>query len=127
MTRYESHVLTACREALEEVRDLEEEIIAACCTLRAQRMDGMPRGESGADGTALRMIRMEQLERRRRSAQDAYRRYCGMAIPVLEGMMAPTRAFYAAYCVDGLGFDAAWKASGLSRETCRKYAREVGG
>lgn len=44
MRRYEAHVLMACREALEEIRDITEEIREMeGGVLHAQRMDGMPR------------------------------------------------------------------------------------
>ena len=128
MKRYEAHLLMACREALEEIRDITEEIREMeGGMLHAQRMDGMPRAGHAQDGMTMRIVRLEQKKKRLQSARAAYARYSERAQPVLDGMMEPARLFYTAYCLLGKPFDEAWRERGVGRETCKKYAREVGG
>ena len=128
MRRYEAHLLMACREALEEIRDITEEIREMeGGMLHAQRMDGMPRAGHAQDGMTMRLVRLEQKQKRLQSARSAYARYSERAQAVLLEMMEPARLFYTAYCLLGKPFEEAWHESGVSRETCKKYAREVGG
>lgn len=128
MRRYEAHLLMACREALEEIRDITEEIREMeGGMLHAQRMDGMPRAGHAQDGMTMRIVRLEQKQKRLQSARAAYARYSERAQTVLLEMMEPARLFYTAYCLLGKPFEEAWHESGVSRETCKKYAREVGG
>lgn len=128
MKRYEAHLLMACREALEEIRDITEEIREMeGGILHAQRMDGMPRAGHAQDGMTMRLVRLEQKQKRLQSARAAYARYSERAQQILLEMMEPARLFYTAYCLLGKPFDEAWHESGVSRETCKKYAREVGG
>lgn len=128
MRRYEAHLLMACREALEEIRDITEEIREMeGGMLHAQRMDGMPRAGHAQDGMTMRLVRLEQKQKRLQSARAAYARYNERAQAVLLEMMEPARLFYTAYCLLGKPFEEAWHESGVSRETCKKYAREVGG
>lgn len=128
MRRYEAHLLMACREALEEIRDITEEIREMeGGMLHAQRMDGMPRAGHAQDGMTMRLVRLEQKQKRLQSARAAYARYSERAQTVLLEMMEPARLFYTAYCLLGKPFEEAWHESGVSRETCKKYAREVGG
>ena len=128
MKRYEAHLLMACREALEEIRDITEEIREMeGGMLHAQRMDGMPRAGHAQDGMTMRIVRLEQKQKRLQSARAAYARYSERAQTVLLEMMEPARLFYTAYCLLGKPFEEAWHESGVSRETCKKYAREVGG
>lgn len=128
MRRYEAHLLMACREALEEIRDITEEIREMeGGILHAQRMDGMPRAGHAQDGMTMRLVRLEQKQKRLQSARAAYARYSERAQTVLLEMMEPARLFYTAYCLLGKPFEEAWHESGVSRETCKKYAREVGG
>ena len=128
MRRYEAHLLMACREALEEIRDITEEIREMeGGMLHAQRMDGMPRAGHAQDGMTMRLVRLEQKQKRLQSARAAYARYSERAQAVLLEMMEPARLFYTAYCLLGKPFEDAWHESGVSRETCKKYAREVGG
>ena len=128
MRRYEAHLLMACREALEEIRDITEEIREMeGGMLHAQRMDGMPRAGHAQDGMTMRLVRLEQKQKRLQSARAAYARYSERAQTVLLEMMEPARLFYTAYCLLGKSFEEAWHESGVSRETCKKYAREIGG
>lgn len=128
MRRYEAHLLMACREALEEIRDITEEIREMeGGMLHAQRMDGMPRAGHAQDGMTMRLVRLEQKQKRLQSARAAYARYSERAQTVLIEMMEPARLFYTAYCLLGKPFEEAWHESGVSRETCKKYAREIGG
>ena len=128
MRRYEAHLLMACREALEEIRDITEEIREMeGGMLHAQRMDGMPRAGHAQDGMTMRLVRLEQKQKRLQSARAAYARYSERTQTVLLEMMEPARLFYTAYCLLGKPFEEAWHESGVSRETCKKYAREVGG
>ena len=128
MKRYEAHLLMACREALEEIRDITEEIREMeGGMLHAQRMDGMPRAGHAQDGMTMRLVRLEQKKKRLQSARAAYARYSERAQAVLLEMMEPARLFYTAYCLLGKPFEEAWHESGVSRETCKKYAREIGG
>lgn len=128
MRRYEAHVLMACREALEEIRDITEEIREMeGGMLHAQRMDGMPRAGHAQDGMTMRLVRLEQKQKRLQSARAAYARYSERAQAILLEMMEPARLFYTAYCLLGKPFEEAWHESGVSRETCKKYAREIGG
>ena len=128
MRRYEAHLLMACREALEEIRDITEEIREMeGGMLRAQRMDGMPRAGHAQDGMTMRLVRLEQKQKRLQSARAAYARYSERAQAILLEMMEPARLFYTAYCLLGKPFEEAWHESGVSRETCKKYAREIGG
>ena len=128
MRRYEAHLLMACREALEEIRDITEEIREMeGGMLHAQRMDGMPRAGHAQDGMTMRLVRLEQKQKRLQSARAAYARYSERAQAVLLEMMEPARLFYTAYCLLGKPFEEAWHESGVSRETCKKYAREIGG
>lgn len=128
MRRYEAHLLMACREALEEIRDITEEIREMeGGMLHAQRMDGMPRAGHAQDGMTMRLVRLEQKQKRLQSARAAYARYSERAQEILLEMMEPARLFYTAYCLLGKPFEEAWHESGVSRETCKKYAREVGG
>ena len=128
MKRYEAHLLMACREALEEIRDITEEIREMeGGMLHAQRMDGMPRAGHAQDGMTMRLVRLEQKQKRLQSARSAYARYSERAQAVLLEMMEPARLFYTAYCLLGKPFEEAWHESGVSRETCKKYAREIGG
>lgn len=128
MRRYEAHLLMACREALEEIRDITEEIREMeGGMLHAQRMDGMPRAGHAQDGMTMRLVRLEQKQKRLQSARAAYARYSERAQAILLEMMEPARLFYTAYCLLGKPFEEAWHESGVSRETCKKYAREVGG
>lgn len=128
MRRYEAHLLMACREALEEIRDITEEIREMeGGMLHAQRMDGMPRAGHAQDGMTMRLVRLEQKQKRLQSARAAYARYSERAQTVLLEMMEPARLFYTAYCLLGKPFEEAWHESGVSRETCKKYAREIGG
>lgn len=128
MRRYEAHLLMACREALEEIRDITEEIREMeGGMLHAQRMDGMPRAGHAQDGMTMRLVRLEQKQKRLQSARAAYARYSERAQTILLEMMEPARLFYTAYCLLGKPFEEAWHESGVSRETCKKYAREVGG
>ena len=127
MRRYEAHLLMGCREALEEIRDITEEIREMeGGMLHAQRMDGMPRAGHAQDGMTMRLVRLEQKQKRLQSARAAYARYSERAQTVLLEMMEPARLFYTAYCLLGKPFEEAWHESGVSRETCKKYAREVG-
>ena len=128
MRRYEAHLLMGCREALEEIRDITEEIREMeGGMLHAQRMDGMPRAGHAQDGMTMRLVRLEQKQKRLQSARAAYARYSERAQAVLLEMMEPARLFYTAYCLLGKPFEEAWHESGVSRETCKKYAREIGG
>ena len=128
MRRYEAHLLMGCREALEEIRDITEEIREMeGGMLHAQRMDGMPRAGHAQDGMTMRLVRLEQKQKRLQSARAAYARYSERAQTVLLEMMEPARLFYTAYCLLGKPFEEAWHEGGVSRETCKKYAREVGG
>ena len=128
MRRYEAHLLMGCREALEEIRDITEEIRdMEGGMLHAQRMDGMPRAGHAQDGMTMRLVRLEQKQKRLQSARAAYARYSERAQTVLLEMMEPARLFYTAYCLLGKPFEEAWRESGVGRETCQKYAREVGG
>ena len=128
MRRYEAHLLMGCREALEEIRDITEEIREMeGGMLHAQRMDGMPRAGHAQDGMTMRLVRLEQKQKRLQSARAAYARYSERAQTVLLEMMEPARLFYTAYCLLGKPFEEAWHESGVSRETCKKYAREIGG
>lgn len=128
MRRYEAHLLMGCREALEEIRDIKEEIREMeGGVLHAQRMDGMPRAGHAQDGMTMRLVRLEQKQKRLQSARAAYARYSERAQQILLEMMEPARLFYTAYCLLGKPFEEAWHESGVSRETCKKYAREVGG
>ncbi len=128
MRRYEAHVLIGCREALEEIRDIKEEIREMeGGVLHAQRMDGMPRAGHAQDGMTMRLVRLEQKQKRLQSARAAYARYSERAQAILLEMMEPARLFYTAYCLLGKPFEEAWHESGVSRETCKKYAREIGG
>ncbi|MDD6937457.1 MAG: hypothetical protein PUI99_11140 [Clostridiales bacterium] len=128
MRRYEAHLLMGCREALEEIRDITEEIREMeGGMLHAQRMDGMPRAGHAQDGMTMRLVRLEQKQKRLQSARAAYARYSERAQTILLEMMEPARLFYTAYCLLGKPFEEAWHESGVSRETCKKYAREVGG
>ena len=128
MRRYEAHLLMGCREALEEIRDITEEIREMeGGMLHAQRMDGMPRAGHAQDGMTMRLVRLEQKQKRLQSARAAYARYSERAQIVLLEMMEPARLFYTAYCLLGKPFEEAWHESGVSRETCKKYAREIGG
>ena len=128
MKRYEAHLLMACREALEEIRDITEEIREMeGGMLHAQRMDGMPRAGHAQDGMTMRLVRLEQKQKRLQSARAAYARYSERAQAILLEMMEPARLFYTAYCLLGKPFEEAWHESGVSRETCKKYAREIGG
>lgn len=128
MRRYEAHLLMACREALEEIRDITEEIREMeGGMLHAQRMDGMPRAGHAQDGMTMRLVRLEQKKKRLQSARAAYARYSERAQAILLEMMEPARLFYTAYCLLGKPFEEAWHESGVSRETCKKYAREIGG
>ena len=128
MRRYEAPVLMACREALDEIRDITEEIREMeGGVLHAQLMDGMPRAGHEQDAMAMRLSRLEHKRQRLAGARAAYARYSDQAQPVLDGMMEPARLFYTAYCLLGKPFDEAWRESGVGRETCQKYAREVGG
>lgn len=128
MRRYEAHLLMACREALEEIRDITEEIREMeGGMLHAQRMDGMPRAGHAQDGMTIRLVRLEQKQKRLQSARAAYARYRERAQAILLEMMEPARLFYTAYCLLGKPFEEAWHESGVSRETCKKYAREIGG
>ena len=128
MRRYEAHLLMACREALEEIRDITEEIREMeVGMLHAQRMDGMPRAGHAQDGMTMRLVRLEQKQKRLQSARAAYARYSERAQTVLLEMMEPARLFYTAYCLLGKPFEEAWHESGVSRETCKTYAREIGG
>ena len=128
MRRYEAHLLMACREALEEIRDITEEIRELeGGVLHAQRMDGMPRAGHAQDGMTMRLVRLEQKQKRLQSARAAYARYSERAQQILLEMMEPARLFYTAYCLLGKPFEEAWHESGVSRETCKKYAREIGG
>ena len=128
MRRYEAHLLMACREALEEIRDITEEIREMeGGMLHAQRMDGMPRAGHAQDGMTMRLVRLEQKQKRLQSARAAYARYSERAQAILLEMMEPARLFYTSYCLLGKPFEEAWHESGVSRETCKKYAREVGG
>lgn len=128
MRRYEAHLLMGCREALEEIRDITEEIREMeGGMLHAQRMDGMPRAGHAQDGMTMRLVRLEQKQKRLQSARAAYARYSERAQTVLLDMMEPARLFYTAYCLLGKPFEEAWHESGVSRETCKKYAREIGG
>ena len=128
MRRYEAHLLIGCREALEEIRDITEEIREMeGGVLHAQRMDGMPRAGHAQDGMTMRLVRLEQKQKRLQSARAAYARYSERAQIVLLEMMEPARLFYTAYCLLGKPFEEAWHESGVSRETCKKYAREIGG
>lgn len=128
MRRYEAHLLMACREALEEIRDITEEIREMeGGMLHAQRMDGMPRAGHAQDGMTMRLVRLEQKQKRLQSARAAYARYSERAQTILLEMMEPARLFYTAYCLLGKPFEEAWHESGVSRETCKKYAREIGG
>ena len=128
MRRYEAHLLIACRESLEEIRDITEEIREMeGGILHAQRMDGMPRAGHAQDGMTMRLVRLDQKQKRLQSARAAYARYSERAQTVLLEMMEPARLFYTAYCLLGKPFEEAWHESGVSRETCKKYAREVGG
>ena len=118
----------ACREALEEIRDITEEIREMeGGVLHAQRMDGKPRAGHEQDAMAMRLSRLEHKRQRLAGARAAYARYSAQAQPVLDGMMEPARLFYTAYCLLGKPFDEASRESGVGRETCQKYAREVGG
>ena len=117
-----------CREALEEIRDITEEIREMeGGMLHAQRMDGMPRAGHAQDGMTMRLVRLEQKQKRLQSARSAYARYSERAQAILLEMMEPARLFYTSYCLLGKPFEEAWHESGVSRETCKKYAREVGG
>lgn len=128
MRRYEAHLLMGCREALEEIRDITEEIREMeGGMLHAQRMDGMPRAGHAQDGMTMRLVRLEQKQKRLQSARAAYARYSERAQAILLEMMEPARLFYTAYCLLGKPFEEAWHESGVSRETCKKYAREIGG
>lgn len=128
MRRYEAHLLMACREALEEIRDITEEIREMeGGMLHAQRMDGMPRAGHAQDGMTMRLVRLEQKQKRLQSARAAYARYSERGQAILLEMMGPARLFYTAYCLLGKPFEEAWHESGVSRETCQRYAREVGG
>ena len=128
MRRYEAHLLMGCREALEEIRDITEEIREMeGGMLHAQRMDGMPRAGHAQDGMTMRLVRLEQKQKRLQSARAAYARYSERAQTILLEMMEPARLFYTAYCLLGKPFEEAWHESGVSRETCKKYAREGGG
>lgn len=128
MRRYEAHLLMGCREALEEIRDITEEIREMeGGMLHAQRMDGMPRAGHAQDGMTMRLVRLEQKQKRLQSARAAYARYSERAQAILLEMMEPARLFYTAYCLLGRPFEEAWHESGVSRETCKKYAREIGG
>lgn len=128
MRRYEAHLLMGCREALEEIRDITEEIREMeGGMLHAQRMDGMPRAGHAQDGMTMRLVRLEQKRKRLKSARSAYARYSERAQAILLEMMEPARLFYTAYCLLGKPFEEAWHESGVSRETCKKYAREIGG
>lgn len=128
MRRYEAHLLMSCREALEEIRDITEEIREMeGGMLHAQRMDGMPRAGHAQDGMTMRLVRLEQKQKRLQSARAAYARYSERAQAILLEMMEPARLFYTAYCLLGKPFEEAWHESGVSRETCKKYAREIGG
>lgn len=128
MRRYEAHLLMGCREALEEIRDITEEIREMeGGMLHAQRMDGMPRAGHAQDGMTMRLVRLEQKQKRLQSARAAYARYSERSQAILLEMMEPARLFYTAYCLLGKPFEEAWHESGVSRETCQKYAREVGG
>ena len=128
MRRSEAHLLMACREALEEIRGITEEIREMeGGMLHAQRMDGMPRAGHAQDGMTMRLVRLEQKQKRLQSARAAYARYSERAQTVLIEMMEPARLFYTAYCLLGKPFEEAWHESGVSRETCKKYAREIGG
>ena len=128
MRRYEAHLLMGCREALEEIRDIKEEIREMeGGVLHAQRMDGMPRAGHAQDGMTMRLVRLEQKQKRLQSARAAYARYSERAQAILLEMMEPARLFYTAYCLLGKPFGEAWHESGVSRETCKKYAREIGG
>lgn len=128
MRRYEAHLLMGCREALEEIRDITEEIREMeGGMLHAQRMDGMPRAGHAQDGMTMRLVRLEQKQKRLQSARAAYARYRERAQAILLEMMEPARLFYTAYCLLGKPFEEAWHESGVSRETCKKYAREIGG
>ena len=128
MRRYEAHLLMGCREALEEIRDITAEIREMDGGMRhAQRMDGRPRAGQAQDGMTMRLVRLEQKQKRLQSARAAYARYSDRAQAVLLEMMEPARLFYTAYCLLGKPFEEAWHESGVSRETCKKYAREVGG
>lgn len=128
MRRYEAHLLMGCREALEEIRDIKEEIREMeGGVLHAQRMDGMPRAGHAQDGMTMRLVRLEQKQKRLQSARAAYARYSERAQTILLEMMEPARLFYTAYCLLGKPFEEAWHESGVSRETCKKYAREIGG
>lgn len=128
MRRYEAHLLMGCREALEEIRDITEEIREMeGGMLHAQRMDGMPRAGHAQDGMTMRLVRLEQKQKRLQSARAAYARYSERAQTILLEMMEPARLFYTAYCLLGKPFEEAWHESGVSRETCKKYAREIGG
>ena len=75
----------------------------------------------------MRIVRLEQKQKRLQSARAAYARYSERAQTVLLEMMEPARLFYTAYCLLGKPFEEAWHESGVSRETCKKYAREIGG
>ena len=128
MRRYEAHLLMGCREALEEIRDITEGVREReGGMLHAQRMDGMPRAGHAQDGMTMRLVRLEQKQKRLQSARAAYARYSERAQTVLLEMMEPARLFYTAYCLLGKPFEEAWHESGVSRETCKKYAREIGG
>ena len=128
MRRYEAHLLMGCREALEEIRDITEEIREMeGGMLHAQRMDGMPRAGHAQDGMTMRLVRLDQTHKRLQSARAAYARYSERAQAILLEMMEPARLFYTAYCLLGKPFEEAWHESGVSRETCKKYAREIGG
>ena len=128
MRRYEAHLLMGCREALEEIRDITEEIREMeGGMLHAQRMDGMPRAGHAQDGMTMRLVRLEQKQKRLQSARAAYARYSERAQAILLEMIEPARLFYTAYCLLGKPFEEAWHESGVSRETCKKYAREIGG
>lgn len=135
MTKYElsdadrSALLTA-RELHKEMEILKEglqELKLLSISVSSPNMDGMPKGQGASDVRAQTMIRIERKEHEIAALDKRLNRAKAIALRKLRRFSGAFRSFCEDYYVQGLSFQIAQAASGMSDRQCKNYMALVKG
>lgn len=120
----EREALLYARELHEEMENLLDglrELKLLALSVSSPNMDGMPKGQSAGDAYGQTLVR---IERREREIADVGRRAGKAKVTagrIVKRLVGPFKTFCNDYYVEGMPFQIAHAASGVSDRQCKNY------
>lgn len=125
----QAEILRQTRTLWDDLRQLRADLAGKRRgDLSSSWSDGSPRGGGDADKETARLIKIDQMEKRKVFLEHSIKEARMSAHHVCLGIKtsAKARLFFEAYCVDLVPLEVAQKISGADDQTVRQYLQLLG-